>query len=165
MAQHDWRALLVHDGFQYAYTRGDKERWTRPGKSVRQGISVDVHLGLGLLYCFTSSVPQLRQNHAYTLWAYEVAMRYGGDFQAAAQAKTAEGYGSIGRYAKEHTCSVQAAARALQRDARRRPWSRGTLIALGSAQPPAGLADLSGGARPVREGQRPNGGGRGSHVL
>ena len=51
---------------------------------------------------FSSSVKGLKANGTYGKWAYYVCTRYDGDYAAAARALAEQGYGTIGRYAREH---------------------------------------------------------------
>jgi hypothetical protein len=98
-----WRQLLEDDGWQPWNKTDEVEYWTRPGKNARDGLSASLgYGGTDLLHVFSSSVPGLRQNGNYNRWAYEVAMRHNGDFRAAARAKAEEGFGTIGRHAREH---------------------------------------------------------------
>jgi hypothetical protein len=112
-----WPQMLEVDGWHLHKTVGGVQYWTRPGKEARDGLSASLgYAGPGLLHVFTSSVKGLEQNGNYDRWAYEVAMRYGGDYGAAARAKAEEGFGTLGRYAKEHHGGdLSAAARDLTR--------------------------------------------------
>jgi hypothetical protein len=112
-----WAQTLEQDGWQYAYTRDDAQYWIRPGKDAREGISASLgYAGPDVLHVFTSSVKGLEQNRNYDRWSYEVAMHYDGDYAAAARAKAEQGYGTLGRYAKEHCDGdLRAAAKELGR--------------------------------------------------
>src|SRR5205085_582953 len=108
---------------------GGVEYWTRPGKKACEGRSASLgYDGTELLHVFSSSVQGLKQNGTYDRWAYEVTMRYKGDFRAAARAKAEEGYGTLGRYAKEHhggDLSAAAKALARQKDEKQREGRTG----------------------------------------
>jgi len=81
-----WPELLVRDGWTLAGQRGDEQRWTRPGKSPREGISATVgHNGQDCLKVFTSSVPELQADTAYGRFGYEAAMHWRGDQSALAR--------------------------------------------------------------------------------
>lgn len=83
-----WADLLTADGWTLAATLADGEqRWTRPGKDTREGVSATTgHGGGDYLNVFTSSVPQLEQDRAYSRFGYEAAMRHGGNRSACARA-------------------------------------------------------------------------------
>ncbi len=82
-----WPQLLERDGWTLATTLGSGEqRWTRPGKSARDGVSATVgHEGRDVLKVFTSSVPELAADQAYNRFGYEAAVRYHGDRSACAR--------------------------------------------------------------------------------
>jgi hypothetical protein len=79
-----WDELLTRDGWTLGATLPDGEqRWTRPGKDERDGMSATVgHDGRDVLKVFTSSVPGLEADKAYSRFGYEAAMRHGGDRSA-----------------------------------------------------------------------------------
>lgn len=83
-ASTTWDQLLTRDGWSLARTMGSGEqRWVRPGKSARDGISATVgHGGRDVLKVFTSSVPELRADEAYSRFGYEAAVRHHGDRSA-----------------------------------------------------------------------------------
>jgi hypothetical protein len=86
-ASTTWEQLLTRDGWTLAGTRGTEQRWVRPGKSARDGISATVgHGGRDVLKVFTSSVPELEADGAYSRFGYEAAVRYGNDRSACASA-------------------------------------------------------------------------------
>lgn len=76
-----WNELLSRDGWTLGATLPDGEqRWTRPGKEERDGMSATVgHEGRDVLKVFTSSVPGLEADRAYSRFGYEAAMHHGGD--------------------------------------------------------------------------------------
>jgi hypothetical protein len=83
-----WPQLLERDGWTLAGHLGSGEqRWTRPGKTPAEGISATVgHGGRDVFKVFTSSVPELRADEAYSRFGYEAAVRYHGDRPALARA-------------------------------------------------------------------------------
>lgn len=83
-ASTTWEQLLTRDGWTLGRTMGSGEqRWTRPGKSARDGISATVgHGGRDVLKVFTSSVPELRADEAYSRFGYEAAVAWNGDRSA-----------------------------------------------------------------------------------
>ena len=82
-----WPQLLERDG--WTHTRTDpsgEQHWTRPGKNSREGTSATVgYKGADVFVCFTSSVPELDPNRAYSRFGYEAATRHHGDRSAAAR--------------------------------------------------------------------------------
>jgi hypothetical protein len=94
---HTWHQVLVNDG----WTDLGNNQWLRPGKSVERDQSPSAvlypqHGEHGVLVVFSSNspAPLLRPEFATTTgghykltspWAYEVAMRHGGDFVQAAR--------------------------------------------------------------------------------
>jgi replicative DNA helicase len=90
-----WPQLLEHDGWTLHHTDRDGEQhWTRPGKQLRDGTSATVgYRGADILKVFTSSIPELEAERAYSRFAYYAATRHHGDQSAAAHALIADGYG------------------------------------------------------------------------
>jgi replicative DNA helicase len=80
-ASTTWDQLLTRDGWTLDKTMGSGEqRWRRPGKNRRGDISATVgHAGRDVLKVFTSSVPALVQDKAYSRFGYEAAVNWGGD--------------------------------------------------------------------------------------
>lgn len=75
-----WPQLLERDGWTQARGVGEEQRWVRPGKSARDGISATVgHAGRDVLKVFTSSVSELTADTAYSRFGYEAAMHWNGD--------------------------------------------------------------------------------------
>lgn len=85
-ASTTWEQLLTRDGWTLARQLGSGEqRWVRPGKSKRDGISATVgHGGRDVLKVFTSSVAELEADRAYSRFGYEAAVRHRGDRSALA---------------------------------------------------------------------------------
>ena len=83
-----WDQLLTHDGWTLAHTtRTGEQRWTRPGKHPRDGISATVgHNGRDCLKVFTSSVPGLTEGQAYSRFGYQAAIHHNGDRSACSAA-------------------------------------------------------------------------------
>jgi hypothetical protein len=81
-----WDQLLTRDGWTLHQTLANGEqRWVRPGKEGRDGISATVgHQGRDCLKVFTSSVPELEADRPYSRFGYEAAMRHHGDRSALA---------------------------------------------------------------------------------
>ncbi len=91
-----WAQLLEPDGWTFSGTgHGGEERWTRPGKDKREGISATVgYKGSDVLKVFTSSVAALRAEETYTKLGYLAATRHDGDHSAAAKALRERGFGA-----------------------------------------------------------------------
>lgn len=99
---HTWQQVLGADG----WTDLGNNNWARPGKAATRDQSPSAvlypqHGVHGVLVVFSTNAPQqlLRQEFATTTgghyklsspWAYEVAMRHGGDFANAARTVGAE---------------------------------------------------------------------------
>ena len=85
-AHTTWDQLLTNDGWTLVQTLGNGEqRWRRPGKA--DGMSATVgHGGRDVLKVFTSSVPALEPDKAYSRFGYVAATRHGGDRSACARA-------------------------------------------------------------------------------
>lgn len=84
-AKTTWAELLGADGWTLAQTLPDGEqRWVRPGKDGREGISATVgHGGGQQLTVFTSSIPWLPEG-SYSRFGYYACRHHGGDRSAAA---------------------------------------------------------------------------------
>lgn len=89
-ANHTWPELLQADGWTYHSTRNSEahgicEHWTRPGKTTREGSSASLYAhGEDSLVVFTSAVPGLTKETAYTKFGYYAATRHQGDHSEAA---------------------------------------------------------------------------------
>lgn len=83
--QTTWAQLLSADGWTLAQTLPDGEqRWVRPGKEERDGISATVgHGGGGQLTVFSSSIPWLPEG-SYSRFGYYACRHHQGDRSAAA---------------------------------------------------------------------------------
>jgi hypothetical protein len=80
-----WAQLLSSDGWTLAQTMPDGEqRWVRPGKDAREGISATVgHGGGGQLTVFSSSIAWLPEG-SYSRFGYYACRHHQGDRSAAA---------------------------------------------------------------------------------
>lgn len=83
--QTTWAQLLSDDGWTLAQTMPDGEqRWVRPGKEAREGISATVgHGGGGQMTVFSSSIAWLPEG-SYSRFGYYACRHHGGDRSAAA---------------------------------------------------------------------------------
>lgn len=83
--QTTWAQLLSADGWTLAQTMDDGEqRWVRPGKDAREGISATVgHGGGGQMTVFSSSIPWLPEG-SYSRFGYYACRHHNGDRSAAA---------------------------------------------------------------------------------
>jgi len=88
-----WSNLLIADGWTLVDIEDDGEqRWTRPGKEAREGISATVgHGGGDQLQVFTSSIPWLPEG-AYSRFGYYAARFHSGDRSEAARTLRNEDY-------------------------------------------------------------------------
>ena len=50
--------ILLEAGWKYHSTKGEKVRYTRPGKDPRNGLSAEYHTGLKTFFVFSSEAPQ-----------------------------------------------------------------------------------------------------------
>lgn len=80
-----WAQLLSSDGWTLAQTMPDGEqRWVRPGKDAREGISATVgHGGGGQMTVFSSSIAWLPEG-SYSRFGYYACRHHQGDRSAAA---------------------------------------------------------------------------------
>jgi hypothetical protein len=87
-----WDELLIPDGWTKLHTDTmGKTDWRRPGKDY--GISATTNYqGNDLFHIFTSSVA-LDSDRSYSKFAYVALTKFGGDFNACANALRKEGYG------------------------------------------------------------------------
>ena len=83
--QTTWAQLLSSDGWTLAQTMADGEqRWVRPGKDERDGISATVgHGGGGQMTVFSSSIAWLPEG-SYSRFGYYACRHHQGDRSAAA---------------------------------------------------------------------------------
>ena len=87
-----WRELLEPEGWKLIFERGGVTYWRRPGKAI--GISATTNFGgADLFYVFTSSTP-FEPDTAFSRFGAYAYLKHGGDFQAAARALAAQGYGA-----------------------------------------------------------------------
>ncbi len=89
-----WADLLEPHGWSFMFQRGKTEYWCRPGK--RGGISATIN-GAGIvpdhLYVFSSSTT-FPPNASYSKFGAYAWLEHNGDYQAAARALGAQGYGT-----------------------------------------------------------------------
>jgi hypothetical protein len=88
--RRDIRAFLESKGWTYGGTRGDTERWRRPGKE--RGNSASLLEGK-TFYNFSSNAHPLEPEQSYDLFGLYTVYEHNGDFTAAARALAKEGYG------------------------------------------------------------------------
>lgn len=89
-----WAELLQGDGWSYSgQGRDGEDRWTRPGKETRDGISATTNYGgADTLKVFSGNCPPLNAEETYSKLGYIAATRHHGDHGAAARALAADGY-------------------------------------------------------------------------
>lgn len=84
--------LLIDNGWQVLYEKGNAKYLRRPGKDER-GISATFgYVAPGVFYCFTTSAEHFEAEHAYSPFAVYAFLNHSGNFRAAAAA-LAEKYG------------------------------------------------------------------------
>lgn len=91
-ARISWDEILIPDGWTKLHTDSvGKTDWRRPGKDY--GISATTNYqGNDLFHIFTSSVA-LDSDRSYSKFAYVTQTKFGGDFNACANALRQNGYG------------------------------------------------------------------------
>lgn len=91
-----WEQILTADGWTHAGRGGDGEdQWTRPGKTVREGISATTSYGThDVLKVFTSNAPPLRAEETYTKLGYLAETKFSGDYDTAVDHLRDLGYGA-----------------------------------------------------------------------
>lgn len=99
-----WRELLVRDGWTYTHSSGTVDYYRRPGKD--DGISASVNWdGRMRMRVFTTST--LLEEGMYSPFAYLTFWHHAGDWNAAARALAAEGFGNrpepSGRYGRKRS--------------------------------------------------------------
>jgi replicative DNA helicase len=92
--RHTWDQLLTADGWTLHHVdHSGESHWTRPGKDTREGTSATTNYqGRDCLKVFTSSVPGLDADAAYSRFGYYAATRHHGDRSAAARQLLDDGY-------------------------------------------------------------------------
>ena len=93
-ARISWDEILIPDGWTKLHTDSmGKTDWRRPGKDY--GISATTNYqGNDLFHIFTSSVA-LDSDRSYSKFAYVALTKFGGDFNACANALRQQGYGQM----------------------------------------------------------------------
>lgn len=91
-----WAEILEPHGWRMLYRRSGLEAWQRPGKTT-PGISATIGHARGehgepRLYVFSTSTP-FESERSYTKLGALAVLEHGGDYQAAAKALRAKGYG------------------------------------------------------------------------
>lgn len=85
----DVRALLERHGWKYLRNGTAGELWRRPGGEHTSATLFDN----GALYVFSTNAQPFEHDRAYSPFAIFATLEHGGDFQAAAKALAAAGYG------------------------------------------------------------------------
>jgi P4 family phage/plasmid primase-like protien len=92
-ARADWHELLTAHGWTQAWSSAGVSHWQRPGKSGK-GISATVNYGgSNKLYVFSSNASPFEFERSYDLFSAYTLLEHGGNFNAAARALAAKGYG------------------------------------------------------------------------
>jgi hypothetical protein len=84
----DPRRILERHGWTLARA-GENEYWRRPGKAA----GTSATLRAGVFYVFSSNAPPFEPRHGYSPFAVLALLEHNGDFNAAAAALAAQGYG------------------------------------------------------------------------
>ncbi len=104
-ARATWDEVLVPHGWVKSRRLGPGFGWTRPGKTIRQGISATTDQaadGVSRLYVFSTSTPFEAQRPYDKFAAWSVLNGHGSDLSAAAAALRRLGYGEPGTDQGEH---------------------------------------------------------------
>jgi putative DNA primase/helicase len=89
-----WPEVLEPHGWAQVYDRGEVTYWRRPGKN--RGVSATTNFARSaLLYVFSSST-LFEPERGYGKFAAYALLNHDGDYQAAARALAAQGYGGPG---------------------------------------------------------------------
>lgn len=89
-AKTAWADLLQPAGWRFAYRRGNREYWTRPGKDF--GVSASTGGDADVLFVFSSST-QFTPWLSYTKFGAYAVMAHGGDHSEAARQLRRDGFG------------------------------------------------------------------------
>ncbi|MBI1763112.1 MAG: bifunctional DNA primase/polymerase [Acidobacteria bacterium] len=100
----DVRALLEKHGWRQRGKSSAGERWQRPG-GARPSATL---FNDGHLYLFSTNAAPFEFDRAYSPFAVCALLEYGGDFQAAAKALAAEGYGEPAKLKSQPKAKQQA---------------------------------------------------------
>lgn len=102
-ARGDRHALLTAHGWTLSRVRGGEEFWRRPGKLApgqrrpADGNAVSAtwgYRGAPCFYVFSTNAAPLKEDRAYSLFGLCAELEHGGDYDAAASALAAQGYGT-----------------------------------------------------------------------
>ncbi len=89
-----WDDILTPHGWTFVFQRAGVSYWRRPGKN--EGISATTNWGgYDYFYPFTSST-QFDEERGYTRFSVYAHLEHGGNFNEAARALKAQGYGAQG---------------------------------------------------------------------
>jgi len=86
-----WQEVLEPHGWVVDRHVGEETHWRRPGKE-RGSSATTNHDGNDLLYCFSSNGHPFESDTGYEKFHAYTLLNYSGDFSAAAQALSSEGY-------------------------------------------------------------------------
>jgi len=104
----DVRAILQKHGWTLVYRHGKVEHWRRPGKN--QGTSATFNYIPRRFYPFTTNGNPFEAETSYSPFAVYALLEHGGNFEEAAQALAAQGYGKPRQkkaQAKQDLCLVK----------------------------------------------------------
>lgn len=93
-ARADWADILEPRGWTYHGSGGDgSDYWCRPGKTCSTSATTN-YCGFDLLYVFSSNADPFEEATAYTKFHAYALLEHDGDFDDAARALRAKGYGA-----------------------------------------------------------------------
>ena len=92
-ARTSWEDILLPHGWTSVGHRGGVTLWRRPDRNKRGCSATTGHKG-DVLYCFSTNAAPFESEHGYSKFTAFTLLNYGGDFQAAARALAAQGYGT-----------------------------------------------------------------------
>lgn len=92
-AKTTWADVLEPHGWRCVLERGQVGCWKRPGKDDVGWSATTNHAGSDLLYVFSSNAAPFEPERSYDRFAAYTILQHGGDFRAAAQALSEQGYG------------------------------------------------------------------------
>lgn len=82
----DLGAVLLRNHWQFRGVAGHNQRWVRPAKDPRDGISATFDIQRRVFYVFSGSVPEFEADKGYSPFEVLARLEHGGDHSAAARA-------------------------------------------------------------------------------
>ncbi len=91
-----WQSILEPAGWTWSHRDGERDHWTRPGKTVKDGTSATT-IDDGPMYVFSTNAGMPTEVGLSKAQVF-AHLHHGGDLSAAARALRAEGYGQTPIY-------------------------------------------------------------------